>query len=66
MTPVELFKPYYSNSLANFVATAVGTTTPTATATATETTLTNSSTSTSSLDRIVVVDLGGGLSLILI
>jgi hypothetical protein len=62
LTPVELFKPYYSNSLANFVANAVGTTTTTASAA--ETTLTNSSTSISSspssFDRIDVVELGGG------
>jgi hypothetical protein len=58
LTPVELFKPYYSNTLANFVATAVG-------ATANDgytqkTSLTNSRTSASSLDRIDVVELGGG------
>jgi hypothetical protein len=62
LTPVELFKPYYSNTLANFVATAVGSTTvddyPQKTAPTNSNT--SSSNSTSSLDRIDVVELGGG------
>jgi hypothetical protein len=62
LTPVELFKPYYSNTLANFVATAVGTTIDDDYKQ--KTTITNSSTSsttsTSSLDMIDVVELGGG------
>jgi hypothetical protein len=56
LTPVELFKPYYSNTLANFVATSVGTATNDDDTQ--KTALTNSS--TSNLGRIDVVELGGG------
>lgn len=64
LTPVELFKPHYSNTLANFVAISVTTTTDDdyrqETALTNITGSTSSSSSTSSLGRIDVVELGGG------
>jgi hypothetical protein len=60
LTPVELFKPYYSNTLANFVATSVGTTTDDDITQKPALTSSSTSSSTSSLGRIDVVELGGG------